>query len=277
MAVEDEPTGLDACVLVGTACDAAHALRRDLGRHGYETSLVGTGRELLDVFDAYDLILLDTDLPDLDGVSLCRGIRQRSEVPIIGFASGAAEVDTVLLLEAGCDDCIGWPYRERELVARINAVLRRTFSPRSPQGVRQMPTDGEELTFGPLVIDLSRREARFNGWRLALTRKEFDLLHTLAAEPDRIFRRHELMSEVWDYPQDNRISVQASRTIDTHVSSLRGKLGGSDWITTIRGIGFRFGGAAQDLPGAAPGPESETAEAARAAQDLRPGPRAVGA
>jgi DNA-binding response OmpR family regulator len=227
------------CILVASDCPSADALKQDLQRHSYEASVASSGRAVLESHHDCDLILLDTDLPDLDGVSVCQFIRQESDVPIIGFTPAEAEVDRVLLLEAGCDDCIDMPYRARELVARIKAVLRRTGTSRRTESVGQ--EDCDRLEFGPLVIDSTRREARLGGSPLTLTRKEFDLLHKLATEPERIFQRQELMSDVWDYPADNRISVQESRTIDTHVSSLRGKLGNSEWITTIRGVGFRFG------------------------------------
>ncbi|WP_433544717.1 response regulator transcription factor [Streptomyces sp. CA-294286] len=227
-------------ILVASDCPSVGTLKQDLQRHGYRATVASSGKAVLETHDRYDLVLLDTDLPDLDGVSVCQFVRRRNDVPIIGFTSTRAEVDRVLLLEAGCDDCVDMPYRARELVARIKAVLRRTAA-RDTTGRAAAPEDDERMRFGPLVIDTVRREARLNGRPVALTRKEFDLLHKLATEPERIFQRQELMSDVWDYPADNRLSVQESRTIDTHVSSLRGKLGNSEWVTTIRGVGFRFG------------------------------------
>ncbi|MGY1456679.1 response regulator transcription factor [Streptomyces sp. SS8] len=243
---------------MASGCPSADALRRDMQRHGFDAFVAPSGGDVLEAYHDCDLILLDTGLPDLDGVSVCQAIRGDSEVPIIGFTPAGAEVDRVLLLEAGCDDCVEIPYRARELVARIKAILRRTGTSRVPEETGR--GEGDRLELGPLVIDPSRREACLYGRPLALTRKEFDLLYTLATEPDRIFQRQELMSVVWDYPADTRVSVQASRTIDTHVSSLRGKLGSSEWITTIRGVGFRFGVPASeaDVPGpgrARPGPE----------------------
>ncbi|MQS07214.1 response regulator [Streptomyces sp. IF17] len=208
-------------------------------RHGYDAFVASSGGDVLETYHDCDLILLDTDLPDLDGISVCQAIRSDSEVPIIGFTPAEAEVDRVLLLEAGCDDCVEIPYRARELMARIKAIFRRTGPSRATEETDRGEHD--RMEFGPLVIDSSRREVCLDGLPLALTRKEFDLLYTLATEPERIFQRPELMSLVWDYPVDTRIGVQASRTIDTHVSSLRGKLGSGEWITTIRGVGFRFG------------------------------------
>lgn len=226
-------------VLVGSDCGSAEPLRQDLQRHGFDATVVSLARTVLSSYNDYELVLLDTDLPDLDGVSVCRFIRQESELPIIGFTSSEAEVDRVLLLEAGCDDCVDIPYRSRELVARIRAVLRRSGTGRG-EGVGDRDRCGR-LELGPLVIDVPRREVLLHDSRLVLTRKEFDLLCLLATEPDRIFRRQELMADIWNYPDDCKLSVQESRTIDTHVSSLRSKLGSSEWITTIRGVGFRFG------------------------------------
>ncbi|MEU6083150.1 response regulator transcription factor [Streptomyces sp. NPDC047108] len=258
-------------ILIVSDCRSANELKQDIRRHGYDASVASSGQAVLESYHDCDLILLDTDLPDLDGVSVCEVIRQESDVPIIGFTASEAEVDRVLLLEAGCDDCVDIPYRARELVARIKAVLRRTGTSRRAEPSGQ--EDSDRLEFGPLVIDFPRREARLGGHRLTLTRKEFDLLHRLAAEPERIFQRHELMCDVWDYPADNRISAQASRTIDTHVSSLRGKLGNSEWITTIRGVGFRFGVPVSE-PETAPGTTTTRPglEPAKDAVALRPRP-----
>ncbi|MCK8679520.1 response regulator transcription factor [Streptomyces lichenis] len=235
-------------ILVASDCPSTEALKQDMRRHGFDAWSAPRGRDVLESYQEYDLLLLDTNLPDLDGVSLCQAIRRESDLPIIGFTAADAEVDRVLLLEAGCDDCVEIPYRARELVARIKAVMRRTGTARRAEPAGQ--EDDAALEFGPLVIDTPRREARLGGRAISLTRKEFDLLHKLAQEPERIFQRQELMSDVWDYPASHRISAQASRTIDTHVSSLRGKLGNSEWIITIRGVGFRFG---------VPVPEDDTA------------------
>ncbi|MCX2968308.1 MULTISPECIES: response regulator transcription factor [Streptomyces] len=260
-------------ILVASACASVDVMKRDLARHGYDAEAVASGRAVLETHHDYDFILLDTDLPDLDGVSLCRALRQDSDVPIIGFTSNESEVDRVLLLEAGCDDCVDIPYRARELVARIKAILRRTEAARGPRAAD--PGEGERLEFGPLVIDPARREACLHGRGLPLTRKEFDLLHTLATEPERVFRRRELMFLVWDYPAGNRISAQASRTIDTHVSSLRGKLGHSEWVTTVRGVGFRFGVSAPGPDAAVPGAGADRPELGEAEEPLVLRPRLV--
>ncbi|OJF15663.1 response regulator transcription factor [Couchioplanes caeruleus] len=262
-------TAPGARILIASDCPAVETVRQDVMRQNYSASVATSGRAVLETFASYDLILLDTDLPDLDGVSVSRAIRQISTIPIIAFAS-ADETDQVLLLETGCDDCIERPYRARDLIARIKAVLRRAAperfpaldypaadlaGPPRPRAVPQpvearhdaVPYEdqGNVVSVGNrLVINPALREARLDGRVLNLTRKEYDLLELLASAPGRIFNRTELMTKIWEYPAGKRINAQASRTIDTHVSSLRGKLSHRDWIANVRGVGFRL-----DVPG----------------------------
>jgi DNA-binding response OmpR family regulator len=201
-------------------------------RLGYRASSVHTGREALDVFDGSDLVLLDLDLPDIDGLDVCRGIRAAGDTPVIAFTSGNTEADRVLGLQAGADDCMGKPYGLRELSARMEALLRRT----------SLAREGGALRRGPLRIDPRLREVTVDGRVVPLTRKEFDLLHLLASNPDRVFTREELMARVWqDGSACARRSSRASRTLDTHVGTLRNKIGSGGWIVTVRGVGFRLG------------------------------------
>ncbi|WP_233510670.1 response regulator transcription factor [Actinomadura craniellae] len=225
-------------ILVVADCSAVAYLVEDMRWHGFDAHAAKSGTGAMEEYADYDVLLLDVDLPDLDGLAVCRTIRATSDIPIIGFTSQPSELDQVLCLEAGCDDCIEKPYRSRELVARINAVMRRVRVTDGEPG-RQ---DGQRLSLGPLSIDSVAREVRLHDRLVGTTRKEFDLLRLLAAEPEKVFSREELMTEIWDHPAEADVSPQASRTIDTHVSSLRGKLGGGGWITTVRGVGFRFGG-----------------------------------
>jgi DNA-binding response OmpR family regulator len=177
----------------------------------------------------FDVVLIDLDLRDFDGLTLCREIRNSSDIPMIGFTS-LSELDRVLALEAGCDDCVEKPYRSRELVARIGALLRRA---------RQLSPPA--LVAGKLLIHPTVREVRVGDRLVETTRKEFELLHLLASEPDKLFSRAELLRRVWEYDVvDSEVTPLASRTIDTHVSSLRKKLGSANWIVTVRGVGFRF-------------------------------------
>ncbi|MGH4033409.1 response regulator transcription factor [Actinomycetota bacterium Odt1-20B] len=205
---------------------AAQDLMSDLRRHSYTAFTVPTGEEALKSHCCADLILLDLDLPDLDGLELCRGIRAMRDIPIIAVTGRGSELDLVLGLKSGADDYVVKPYRKAELLARMEALLRRALPKEEPKSV---------IAHGPLELDAQAREVRLGGQPVDVTRKEFDLLFVLASKPGTVLSRRELLAEVWNDTWSHR-----GRTIDTHVSSLRGKLG-EGWIVTVRGIGFRFG------------------------------------
>jgi DNA-binding response OmpR family regulator len=205
----------------------AESLMRSLRRHGYHAESVDTGTETLRTYHRADLILIDLDLPDLDGLEVCRAIRTLCDIPIIAVTARCAELDRVRGLQAGLDDYVVKPYGLRELIARIEAVMRRA-------GLRQPLV--HTISRGPLRIDFQAREVRLNGQLINVTRKEFDLLYLLACQPEAVVSRKQIMSKVWDVER-----TRCSRTIDTHVNSLRKKLGASTWIITVRGVGFRFG------------------------------------
>ncbi|MFC7883448.1 response regulator transcription factor [Streptomyces sp. NPDC057376] len=215
-----------------------------LERHGYDVVTVTTGAAALDACGSAELVLLDLELPDIDGLEVCRRIRNTMDTPIIAFTDSGADLDRVLGLQAGSDDCLEKPYEFRELMARIDAVMRRAWRPRStPRTVTG------SLTVGDMCIDGASREVRLRGTPIQLTRKEFDLLYYLARHSDTVVTRRRLMTEIWDDSSAHALSPRASRTIDTHVSSLRSKLGSSGWIVTVRGVGFRLGqGRSQGRP-----------------------------
>lgn len=208
--------------------DMAKGLIRNLRRHGFQAESVPTGAQALQRFRSADLLLLDLDLPDLDGVELCRSIRSVCDVPIIVVTARDSELDRVLSLRAGSDDYVTKPYSLAELIARIEAVMRRAS--RQPVSVE------EAITIGPLGIDPRARQISLDGRPVDVTRKEFDLLYLLASHPGSVVTRKQIMAQVW---RDSR--SEPGRTIDTHVSSLRSKLGSSGWIITARGVGFRLG------------------------------------
>ncbi|WP_018546904.1 response regulator transcription factor [Streptomyces sp. LaPpAH-108] len=216
-------------LVVESDASAAGDLVQELLRHGYLARSVATAAEALRVHHDVDLVLLGLDLPDLDGLELCRRMRAVGDVPIITVTTRGAELDRVLGLQAGSDDYVVKPYGLRELLARIQAVMRRVRPQRSAARV---------VTYGPLRIDAGARELLLEGRRVDLTPKEFDLLFLLASQPGTLFSRRQLLSQVWDDEWSYR-----GRTLDTHVSSLRGKLGSSRWIVTVRGVGFRIGRA----------------------------------
>ncbi|MFC7309488.1 response regulator transcription factor [Streptomyces monticola] len=204
----------------------AEALAKGLQRHGHEVESVATGTAALDAYQKADLVLLDLELPDLDGLEVCRAVRTAGDVPMIAVTARGSEVDRVLGLQAGADDYLVKPYGFRELMARMDAVMRRSAP--------AVPEPPSALSCGRLSIDASSREVRVDGRPVVVTRKEFDLLYLLASHPDTVMPRKRLMQEVWG-------DSWSRRTVDTHVSSLRGKLGASEWIVTVRGVGFRLG------------------------------------
>jgi DNA-binding response OmpR family regulator len=210
----------------------AETLMHSLRRHGYDADRVETGTEALRSYHHADLVLLDLDLPDLDGLEVCRGIRAASDTPIIAVSDRGTELDRVLGLKAGSDDCLDKPFGFHELMARIEAVMRRA---------RPAPAAPRTISRGPLRIDSGTRQVSLDDRLIAMTRKEFDLLHLLASRPETVVPRRQIMSQVW---HDDW--TQTGRTIDTHVNSLRNKLGDSAWIITVRGVGFRLGHGSAD-------------------------------
>ncbi|WP_239162416.1 response regulator transcription factor [Paractinoplanes rishiriensis] len=203
----------------------AETLTHGLRRHGHEVAVVGTAAAALGSFEEADIVLLDLELPDLDGLEVCRGIRAACDKPVIAVTSRGAELDRVLGLQAGADDYLVKPYGFRELLARMEAVLRRTQT--TAPAVRT-------VSHGPLEIDPSVRRVLLDGRRIDLTRKEFDLLYLLATNPDTVIPRKRLMLEIWG-------DSWSRRTVDTHVGTLRSKLGASSWVITVRGVGFQLG------------------------------------
>ena len=209
-----------------------------LARNGYRVITADTGGAVLAAYGDVDLVLLDVDLADIDGLEVCRRIRAHSQTPIIALTEATAGVDRVLVLHAGADDCLNKPYELRELLARIDAVMRRF---RASHGQRRQM---KRLSIGGLCINAEARDVRMHGQPVDLTRKEFDLLYHLASNPGSVLSRERLMAEVWGDSTAHTRTARASRTIDTHVSSIRSKIG-SKWIRTVRGVGFQFGVADQ--------------------------------
>jgi DNA-binding response OmpR family regulator len=203
----------------------ADPLVAGLRREGYDVSRVDTGEGALEASPA-DLVLLDLRLPDIDGLDVCRQLRERSRVPIIVVTARGEEADRVVGLELGADDYVVKPYGLRELIARIRAVLRRTAS---------LAAEGEVLRVGDLEVDERARRASLGGRALELTPKEFELLAALARDPGAAVSRQRLLAEVWQTTW-----YGSSKTIDVHVAALRRKLGDPGWIETVRGVGFRL-------------------------------------
>lgn len=174
-----------------------------------------------------DIVLLDLGLPDMDGQDVCRKIRSTSQVPIIILSARSDEIDRVLALEFGADDYMVKPFGMRELVARIKAVGRRaTATHAEPVAVQSV---------GPIQIDRRQQKVFVSDEEIYLTPKEFDLLAYLANDPGAVFRRKDIMSEVWGTDW-----YGTTKTVDAHVASLRKKLGNQEWVEAVRGVGFRL-------------------------------------
>lgn len=213
------------------------ALTVGLQREGFRVQVARDGAEALDMFDAVDpdLVLLDVMLPKVSGVDVCREIRSRSKVPIIMVTAKGSEIDTVVGLEVGADDYVTKPYRLRELVARMRAVLRR--SPGDGDG--PLPDDGAAVEVGDVRLDPARHEVRVRGEEVTLPLKEFELLAILLDHAGRVLTRDTLIDRVWghDYVGD-------TKTLDVHIKRLRAKVeedpGNPRRIVTIRGLGYKF-------------------------------------
>jgi two-component system response regulator RegX3 len=211
------------------------ALTVGLRREGFRVQAAVDGPQALAVFDALqpDLVLLDLMLPKMSGIDVCRELRRRSDVPIIMVTAKGAEVDTVVGLEVGADDSDTQPYRLRDLVARIRAVLRRRH------GSPESGLSGQAVEVGDVAVDPDSHEVRIRGELVSLPLKEFELLLILLENAGRVLTRDVLIDRVWgsDYVGD-------TKTLDVHVKRLRGKVEAEPAdptrIVTIRGVGYKY-------------------------------------
>lgn len=227
LVVEDEEAFIDA-LTVG------------LSKEGFRVAVARDGAEGLARFDELqpDLVLLDLMLPRISGIDVCREIRTRSAVPIIMVTARSAEVDTVVGLEVGADDYVTKPYRIRELVARMRAVLRRTAQ-RDAEGGVAVENSDDAIVVGDVTIDPARHEVTVRGEPVQLPLKEFELLELLMANAGLVLSRDTLIERVWghDYVGD-------TKTLDVHVKRLRAKLepepSNPTRIVTIRGLGYKY-------------------------------------
>ena len=208
-------------------------VRSYLEREGYAVLVADTGQRALETLERArpDLLVLDLMLPDLSGEEVARAVRSHSSLPIIMLTAKATEDDRVTGLRLGADDYLVKPFSPRELIARVEAVLRRSGDPATPS---------TSFEGGSLVIDRDAREVRVRAEPVELTRSEFDLLHALASHPGRVFSRFELITKVQGYDYEGY-----ERTIDAHVKNLRRKLGEDSkhprFVLTVTGVGYKFG------------------------------------
>ncbi len=205
---------------------------------GYGISTVGTGQEALDALarERPDLIVLDLMLPDLDGIEVCKRVRQSSDVPILMLTARDEDVDKIIGLEVGADDYLTKPFNPRELVARVKSILRRSVPERRELQTRQ-------ITHGKLEIDAGRREVQVDGEEIQLAPKEFDLLWELLDHHGVVLTRDQLLERVWGYT-----FAGDTRTVDVHVRQLRRKLGDASPIVTVWGVGYKVAPARDAAP-----------------------------
>jgi two-component system response regulator RegX3 len=224
--VEDEESFVDA-------------LQIGLTREGFRVEIATDGFEAIERFPIVrpDIVLLDVMLPRVSGIDVCRQIRAQSTVPIIMVTAKASEIDTVVGLEVGADDYVTKPYRIRELVARIRALLRR--SSMDPTGEIERTETDSELRVGDVTLDPDEHRVTVRGSEVVLPLKEFEVLHLLLANAGRVLTREVLIDRVWgsDYVGD-------TKTLDVHIKRLRAKVeddpSAPSRIVTIRGLGYKF-------------------------------------
>jgi len=234
LVVEDEESFVEALVV-------------GLKREGFLTTVARDGAEALRVFDAVrpDLVLLDVMLPKINGLDVCRELRAKSRVPIIMVTAKGGEIDAVVGLEVGADDYVTKPYRLRELVARMRAVLRRAPEPAEDKA------SGQVLAVAEVRLDPERHEVSVRGKPVTLPLKEFELLELLLVNAGRVLTRDTLIDRVWGVHY-----VGDTKTLDVHVKRLRAKIEDDPTaprrITTIRGLGYKFESAGGPAPAPAP-------------------------
>src|ERR671930_1281281 len=202
---------------------------------GYDVRTASNGTEALASVqrEQPSLIVLDLMLPDIDGIEICRRIRQKSDVPILMLTARDEDVDKIIGLEVGADDYMTKPFNPRELVARVKSILRRATPERRESQERQ-------LTHGPLQIDAGRREVHVDGKEVQLAPKEFDLLWELLDHRGLVLTRDQLLERVWGYT-----FAGDTRTVDVHVRQLRRKLSDASPIVTVWGVGYKVAPAPQ--------------------------------
>lgn len=208
-------------------------LRLYLEQSGYRVSTAPDGVSALKLAhqDPPDLVILDLNLPDMDGLEVCRRLRSEGSVPIIMLTARVDEVDRVVGLEVGADDYVTKPFSPREVVARVSAVLRRA---------RGLPSEEDRITVGDLNIDLARHQAQLASRALDLTPTEFRILATLARHPGRVFSRLQILEQALDESFEGY-----ERTIDAHIKNIRKKMesppeSGQHYVQTVYGVGYKL-------------------------------------
>ncbi|MGC8480494.1 MAG: response regulator [Acidimicrobiales bacterium] len=212
------------------------ALTLGFRREGFLVEAARDGEEALRKFEEVrpDVVLLDVMLPRKSGLDVCREIRMKSKVPIIMVTAKSTEIDTVVGLELGADDYVAKPYRMKELVARVRAVMRRTPTPAPSEEARD-----ESLSVGEITLDPGRHEVYVRGELTKLPLKEFELLEYFLSNPGRVLTREQIIDRVW-----GPYYAGETKTLDVHIKRLRSKIEAAPSsptiITTVRGLGYRL-------------------------------------
>jgi DNA-binding response OmpR family regulator len=236
--VEATQSAAASVLVVEDERDLARMVTAYLHRAGYHVEQAHSGPEAVTAAREQhpDVVVLDLGLPGLDGIEVCRQIRTFSDCYVLMLTARDDEVDKLIGLSVGADDYITKPFSPRELVARVQTVLRR---PRSP-GARWAAGEEPERVFGALRVDVAGRRVEVDGQPVDLTRTEFDILAVLSARPKLAFSRRQLIDEVWD-----QAWVGDEHVVDVHVAHLRRKLGDDPatprYVDTVRGVGYRMG------------------------------------
>ena len=209
-----------------------------LTKECYDTHIVNDGEEALAAFESYNpnMILLDLMLPGIDGYQVCRELRISSQVPIIMLSAKGEIFDKVLGLELGADDYIIKPFDSKELVARVKAVLRR-YQAAPAAASTTTGQQGEFVEYQDLIVNLTNYSVLYKGHSIDMPPKELELLYFLAASPNQVFTREQLLDHIWGYEY-----IGDTRTVDVHIKRLREKIKDSDhWsLSTVWGIGYKF-------------------------------------
>jgi DNA-binding response OmpR family regulator len=205
---------------------------------GYAVRTTASGNDALKLVDSEKpaLVVLDLMLPDIDGVEVCKRIRQKGDLPVLMLTARDEDVDKIIGLEVGADDYMTKPFNPRELVARVKAILRRS-------GPERDKRESKVIRHGELSVDAGRREVKVGETEVQLAPKEFDLLWELLDHRGLVLTRDQLLERVWGYT-----FAGDTRTVDVHVRQLRRKLGDASPIVTVWGVGYKVGPARETAP-----------------------------
>lgn len=228
-------------LIVDDDANIAELISLYLNKECYETKIVYDGEEALTALPSFapNLILLDLMLPGIDGYQVCREVRMTSQVPIIMLSAKGEVFDKVLGLELGADDYIIKPFDSKELVARVKAVLRR-YQASASQTVQTSTVpkqQGNFVEYPDLIVNLTNYSVLYKGHSVEMPPKELELLYFLAASPNQVFTREQLLDHIWGYEY-----IGDTRTVDVHIKRLREKIKDhANWaLTTVWGIGYKF-------------------------------------